>query len=162
MRTQVKRMVYLGAGQALGEARDGVVRALGKWLPVPTLLPTAAFVVSHNYGPFPNANVRNCNSRVHTAPNGMSNLDQIDEGGTRSLLDQKAGEANDWMRCFDTAPFRDTDDHTRSLYQRIFEARGPYFMGCKNAQADDPTSLGGTAAARPADAGPGARRVPCQ
>ena len=42
-------------------------------------------------------------------------------------------------------PFRDQTDYDSSdgsLQVRIFQARGTHFMGCPNAQADDPTNAG--------------------
>lgn len=42
------------------------------------------------------------------------------------------------VRCYDTAPFRDTWTYNQSGYLRMFQARGPNFMGCANAQADNP------------------------
>ena len=47
----------------------------------------------------------------------------------------------DWPRptCFDTAPFRD-QPYDKSQYIQIFKARGDFFMGCKNAQAADPSA----------------------
>jgi hypothetical protein len=44
-------------------------------------------------------------------------------------------------QCFDTAPFRDTQQYASSRYLRLFQARGPWFMGCHRAGADDPSSL---------------------
>lgn len=133
IRRQVTRMKFAGAGGLIED--NGVLDALssfaGKVLPTPT----GTFVVSHNYATegAPSYLNRICNTPGHVAPAGMRNLD-VNDG-----LDQKDGDNNDFLRCFDTAPFRDTQAYGDSLYAKIFEARGQNFMGCPNAQADDPT-----------------------
>ncbi|MGZ3457090.1 MAG: TadE/TadG family type IV pilus assembly protein [Archangium sp.] len=122
---QVDRMKFLGVGNYLdgvGLDRLGAVAHF--------LLPDfqGPFVVSHNY--VPGESARGCNKTRHGAPMGLNNLN------TYPGLDDPA------QRCFDTAPFRDTQAYDSSLYRKMFLARGDHFMGCKNAQADMPNRPG--------------------
>ena len=121
LRAQVARMTFLGVGDyfaQVGLERFGAVAHF--------LLPDfrGPFVVAHNY--VPSESGRGCNKDAHGAAMGLNNLN------THPGLDDPA------QRCFDTAPFRDTQTYDRSLYRKMFMARGPHFMGCKNAQADTP------------------------
>jgi hypothetical protein len=134
---QTRRFILLGAD--LPEAPD----ALRKMMPVPH--PDAAYVVAHNYRPLEDGEEYSCVSHPgypEGARNGLNDL------WLRSTLDARS------ERCFDTAPFRDTQDYDRSLYIQMFKARGPYFMGCQNAEADDPSSG--------SSAGDEAPRIPCR
>lgn len=133
IRPVVTRMKFGGLG-ALVESTSVLAKVkdiTGRFLPDPF----GTYVVSHNYGleGAPSSLDRSCNTPGHLSPAGMRNLD-VDKG-----LDQRDGDNNDLLRCFDTAPFRDTQAYDASLYAKIFEARGQNFMGCQNAQADDPT-----------------------
>lgn len=90
--------------------------------------PTMTYLASRNYRPPANsAEDRDCDylrEYPETARHGMSNL-------------RKAGPMDsDRPSCFDTAPFRDQARYQDSLYIKLFESRGPWFMGCKRAQAD--------------------------
>jgi hypothetical protein len=122
--TQVKRMTFLGLTDLLGNIPG--FNALQRFLPLPDYQGT--FVVSHSYRPTQQA--RNCNLPLHDAKTGLNNLGP----GGADLLDAER------MRCYDTAPFRDTHAYDESLYRRVFRARGPHFMGCQNAMADDPAT----------------------
>ena len=93
-------------------------------------------MVAHNYG-LSKSNTRDCDQDPgHPARDGMNNLE------ADSVLDW------DRRKCYDTAPFRDQSEYADSQYIQMFEARGGYFMGCKNAQADDPTVAGAPNAPR--------------
>jgi hypothetical protein len=118
---QVGRMKFLGVGNYLDRVGLDRLAPVARFL-VPDFLGT--FVVSHNY--VPGESARGCNKTRHGAPMGLNNL------ATYPGLDDTA------QRCFDTAPFRDTQEYDHSLYRKMFMARGGYFMGCKNAQADMP------------------------
>jgi hypothetical protein len=125
--TEVNRMTYFGLKNALNNIPGigGVVDKIGFF--IPALMGT--FVVSHNYKP---GKASKCNNWQHPAEPGEQNFDDY------------PGVDVDDLRCFDTSPFRDTAAYTPggtndSLYEKMFLARGPNFMGCKNPQADDPT-----------------------
>ncbi|QRK05416.1 pilus assembly protein [Archangium violaceum] len=120
---QVDRMKFLGVGSYLDRVGLDRLGAVARFL-VPDFLGT--FVVSHNY--VPGESARGCNKTRHGAPMGLNNLNAYPG------LDDPA------QRCFDTAPFRDTQDYDHSLYRKMFMARGANFMGCKNAQADMPNT----------------------
>ncbi len=135
--TQVSRMSLLGAPQKLGNIPgfNQVLGLIGNFVPNPI---SAVYVVSHNYfAPGENGiKDRGCtNDQKHGANWGENNL------GTDTNND---GPGIDYKRrkCFDTAPFRDTSDYDSSQYRTIYRARGPYFMGCQNAQADNPAIAG--------------------
>ena len=126
---QVDRMHFLGDRGFAGQALPQLGSALGV---LPVALPSfsGTFVVSHPYGPgkacegipgYPSAGIP-----AQDARGGLSNL--------KELVDFPR------PACFDTAPFRDTQEYEASLYGRLFRARGAHFMGCQNAQADDPSS----------------------
>ncbi len=127
---QVNRMAHLGVRQAetdlVGLKSIDVASFL---LPHPY---TSTFVVSHNYG-LPNAIDRGCTSGrgnadpSHPEPSGMNNL------WVASELDVP------YRKCYDTVPFRDTSDYDESLSVQQYVNRGQHFMGCLNAQADDPS-----------------------
>jgi hypothetical protein len=126
---QVQRMGFLGLRARLEHvpAVSSVLGLLNSVAPDPT----GTYVVSHNYGPDPpGAYGRGCNAPTYpaSARGGLNNLQKV------SILD------SDRPRCFDTAPFRDQASYEDSLYIQMFLARGSWFMGCKNAQADDPSS----------------------
>jgi len=124
---QVTRMKFLGILNSLN-AMPGVGTAMKFFQNFGAPALTGTFVVAHNYqGDVPN---RDCSDGAspNPSPDGLNNLDQD------SVLDWNL------PRCFDTAPFRDVNAYANSLYVQMFQARGPFFMGCPNAQADDPTS----------------------
>jgi hypothetical protein len=126
---QVQRMGFLGLRGRL-ERVPAVSSVLGLLHSVAPD-PIGTYVVSHNYAPDPpGAYSRDCNAPTYpaSARGGLNNLQKV------SLLD------SDRPRCFDTAPFRDQASYEDSLYIQMFLARGGWFMGCKNAQADDPSS----------------------
>ncbi|MFY0521805.1 TadE/TadG family type IV pilus assembly protein [Archangium gephyra] len=118
---QVDRMKFLGVGSYLDQVELDRLGAVARFL-----LPDfqGPFVVSHNY--VPGERGRGCNKSKHGAPMGLNNVNAYPG------LDDPA------QRCFDTAPFRDTQVYDQSLYRKMFMARGSNFMGCKNAQADAP------------------------
>ncbi|MDY7229433.1 TadE/TadG family type IV pilus assembly protein [Hyalangium rubrum] len=131
---QVNRMVFLGVkDRLLGES--SIISDLGSFLAqiFPAFLGT--FVVSHNYTANPTDEWdRECIggdtgivSYPAEAQGGLNNLDKF------SQLDHPR------PKCFDTAPFRD-QPYERSQYIKIFQSRGDFFMGCKNAQANDPSA----------------------
>jgi len=120
---QVRRMGFLGIRGALEGAG---LRSLG---PLRFALPSplGTYVVSHNYGPDPPGEQRRaCNTSAYpqSARGGLNNL------GKSSVVD------GDHLKCFDTAPFRDQAGYLDSLYVQLFLSRGPWFMGCKRAQAE--------------------------
>lgn len=122
---QVDRMKFLGAGNYLDPVDLGALSKVAHFA-----LPDfpGPFVVAHNYKPGETA--RGCNKSKHGAPLGLNNLNSYPG------LDDPA------QRCFDTAPFRDTQSYDSSLYRKVFLARGENFMGCKNMQADMPSMPG--------------------
>jgi hypothetical protein len=127
---QVDRMKFLGLAHALDDV-PGVGGALGFFhdLGLPAFAGT--FVVAHNYaGREPD---RGCFANPLQTPNPSP-------GGLNNVA---RGALLDWSlpRCFDTAPFRDVNSYADSRYVQLFRARGPHFMGCPNAQADDPTAV---------------------
>jgi hypothetical protein len=99
---------------------------------------TSTFVTAHNYGLTSN-DIRGCNrgrgdrNPSHPARDGMNNLDEASELDTP------------YRKCYDTAPFRDVAGYDaateQSLYVKQYLARGDHFMGCPNAQADDPSTV---------------------
>ncbi len=131
---QVDRMVFLGLRNKLEEAVGGIGQ-FRQFLQdfSPAFLGT--FVVSHNYGPSPDGDwSRECIGK----DTGIESYPPEAEGGLNNL--NKLSQI-DWPRptCFDTAPFRD-QPYDKSQYIQIFKARGDYFMGCKNAEAADPSA----------------------
>jgi len=129
MALQVDRMKFLSAGEFLKDTKlDRLTGTLD--LIFPAFFGT--FVTAHNYTN--SSNTRGCNKGLHTATSGLNNLEEI-PGLDDEEIDRR-------QRCFDTAPFRDTQAYSRSLYKNIFDARGEHFMGCKKAQADMPNSRG--------------------
>ena len=142
---QVARMTFLGLRNRLENIP--VLGSMAGFLRAVAPDPTGTFVVSHNYGPDPGGEwSRRCNSLGRYpagAIGGLNNLARF------SQLDEPRPD------CFDTAPFRDQSRYEDSLYLRMFEARGSWFMGCKSFGADDPSA--------PADSSSGdeARKVDC-
>lgn len=135
--TQVKRMRLLGAPEKLGTIPgfNQIQTLIGNFVPNPI---TAAYVVSHNYFAKDEQGVKDwgCTNDVeHGANWGQNNLD-TNAGNDGPGMDHPR------RRCFDTAPFRDTSDFDDSQYRMIYQARGPFFMGCKKAQADNPSEAG--------------------
>jgi hypothetical protein len=135
---QVDRMVFLGVRAKL-EQELGIIGRLRQFLQqfAPAFLGT--FVVSHNYTANPSGSedawARDCigdNTGIRSYPEsahgGLNNLDKFSQ--------------LDWPRpkCFDTAPFRDVPYNSPPQYMQIFQARGEFFMGCKNPQAEDPSA----------------------
>ncbi len=129
---QVSRMTFLGVRSRLDDIGIGGVLTFFQNF-TPAFLGT--FVVSHNYGPDPSGEwSRDCigpdtgiESYPAGAEGGLNNLDKF------SQLDHER------PKCFDTAPFRD-NTYANAQYIKIFQARGDHFMGCKNAQAEDPSA----------------------
>lgn len=131
---QVEKMTFLGdcdGMMGLGFAIDIVlmnVPGLGGLFPNKCV--TA--VVSHNYmRPASYMGWRgssDCGYPTYPA-DAMAGLNNLRE---TSVLDA------DKVRCYDTAPFRDTWTYGDSAYLKMFQARGENFMGCENAQADNP------------------------
>jgi hypothetical protein len=116
----------------------GLRQLLDKRLAVPEILssllpnPLGTYVVSHNYRPDLTANGKSaCKYLEKYPPEGRAGLNNLDQA---SRLDHER------PKCFDTAPFRDQAKYDDSLYIQMFKSRGPWFMGCKHPQADDPVS----------------------
>jgi len=135
---QVNRMVFLGVGAKLKE-KIGIIGDLQAFIQQITPAFLGTFVVSHNYTTNPSgpdeAWARDCigegtgiRSYPEEAHGGLNNLDKF------SQLDYPR------PKCFDTAPFRDVPYNSPPQYMQIFQARGDFFMGCKNAQAEDPSA----------------------
>jgi hypothetical protein len=123
--TQVDRMKFLGLPDAISNnipGLGGIVDKIGFFCPA--LFGT--FVVDHAYHPGKGVD---CNNPKHPAEPGEQDL----------AHDSEPGIDKGNLHCFDTTPFRDTVAYDSSLYLQMFKARGAHFMGCKNAQADDPT-----------------------
>jgi hypothetical protein len=130
-------MSLLGAPEKLGNIPgfNQVIGLVGNFIPNPI---SSTYVVSHNYFAAGEKGItdRGCtNDQKHGAHWGENNL------GTDTNND---GPGIDYKRrkCFDTAPFRDTSDYDRSQYRALYRARGPFFMGCQNPQADNPAVAG--------------------
>lgn len=135
---QVDRMVFLGVRGKLEEAVGGIGQ-FRQFLQnfSPAFLGT--FVVSHNYGPSPGGSSASAWGRECIGEDtGILSYPSEAEGGLNNL--NKFSQI-DWPRptCFDTAPFRD-QPYDKAQYIQIFKARGDYFMGCKNAEAADPSA----------------------
>ncbi|WP_224360380.1 TadE/TadG family type IV pilus assembly protein [Hyalangium versicolor] len=135
---QVDRMVFLGLRSELEEAVGGIGQ-FRQFLQSfsPAFLGT--FVVSHNYGPSPSGDSASTWGRECIGEDtGIESYPAQAEGGLNNL--NKFSQI-DWPRptCFETAPFRD-QPYDKSQYIQIFKARGDHFMGCKNAQATDPSA----------------------
>ena len=134
---QVARMTYLrNCDQVM--AFNFVLDFLFSKLP--NILPAecGTYVVSHNY----------MRPQAHQEARGG---DDCGYGGYPG--DASAGLNNlhrtsviDWerLKCYDTAPFRDTWTYSDSEYLEVFRARGPNFMGCEQPQADNPAEAHGT------------------
>ncbi|MFL5350463.1 MAG: TadE/TadG family type IV pilus assembly protein [Hyalangium sp.] len=132
---QVDRMVFLGVRSKLAGAAGGVIGQFQDFLQKIFPAFVGTFVVSHNYTTSPGGDFsRECigedlgiSSYPPEAEGGLNNLDKFSQ--------------LDWPRpkCFDTAPFRD-QPYDKSQYIQIFKARGDFFMGCKNAEAADPSA----------------------
>jgi hypothetical protein len=140
---QVDRMTFMGLKNAI-ESRAPGLDAISRFLPIPQFWET--YVVSHNYRneTRPERSQGNTQNNCNVdgdrggGYNGLHNM-ATDRGNHPRLL--KDGDRHDFdMRCYDTAPFRDTHAYDDSLYRNIFLARGGHFMGCKNPMADDPTT----------------------
>lgn len=123
MALQVNRMTFLGVGNYMDKVGLGALGEVANFV-FPDFL--GPFVVANNYEPAEEA--QECNKQKHGAMKGLNNLNKYPG------LDDPA------QRCFDTAPFRDTQAYDDSLYRKIFMARGNSFMGCKNEQADMPNT----------------------
>lgn len=119
---QVDRMTFLGANNYLSAVGLNKLGAVANFV-LPDFL--GPFVVAKNYKP---GDGDDCNKDLHGAHPGLNNLKTY------------PGLDDDRQRCFDTAPFRDTQKYDDSLYRKIFQARGDYFMGCKNQMADNPNT----------------------
>lgn len=143
---QVDRLTLLGAKSLIGGVAE-TLRDVGTFLPVAN--PFGTYLISHGYS----------SARVDGRAQGDSiehcNVDPGRGGGTsgmHNLATKKGGHPkllggvlfpDTSMRCFDTAPFRDRHAYDKSPHRAAFLARGPWFMGCRNAQADDPTGESG-------------------
>lgn len=141
---QVKRMQALGVSASMANI-PGLANVMSTlaFLGIPDPF-TSAFAVAHNYGLVLNPpNGQPGGERTqnwgcsyyqsHAARDGLNNLE------TASKLDYRRN------KCYDTAPFRDQVDYGNrpgqgSEYAQMFNARGAYFMGCKLAEADDPSA----------------------
>lgn len=151
---QVNRMTYGGAKDGLDRMVPFIADLL-QWLPLPHFFGT--YVVSHNYMESPDPahpertagnRANNCNV-TNVRPggyNGFHNMaaDTDTNDSDHPPLFKDHGDKDELMRCFDTAPFRESnsygsDGHSDSLYARVYAARGANFMGCQNPMADDPT-----------------------
>ncbi len=133
MWTQVNRMAHLGTRQAESDLVGlQAIDVASFVLPHPY---SSTFVTAHNYG-LPSPLDRRCNDGRgnsdpgHPYPSGMNNLDVFSE------IDSP------WRKCYDTMPFRDTAAYDESLSIRQYTNRGEHFMGCINAEADDPSHAG--------------------
>jgi hypothetical protein len=146
MHKQVQRMVFLGILDELKE-HAGIIGELQDFIQQITPAFLGTFVVSHNYTANPSGPdegwARECigdNTGIKSYPEeahgGLNNLDKFSQ--------------LDWPRpkCFDTAPFRDVPYNSPPHYMQIFQARGEFFMGCKNAQAEDPSAPQSTSATK--------------
>jgi len=123
MALQVDRMTFLGVGNYMDKVGLGGLGGIANFV-FPDFF--GPFVVANNYEPSAEGN--NCNKPGHGASKGLNNLNAY------------PGLDDDAQRCFDTAPFRDTQAYDDSLYRKVFMARGGSFMGCKNEQADMPNT----------------------
>lgn len=130
---QVEKMTYLGDCEGimqLGLAITIMSAVPGLGGLIPNKCVTA--VVSHNYmRPASHMGWRGSSDCGYdTYPSdaiaGLNNLRNT------SVLDAEK------VRCYDTAPFRDTWTYGDSAYLKMFRARGDNFMGCENPQADNP------------------------
>ena len=126
---QLSRMTFFGLGDAFNvvPGLSTVAALVGRAMPDPT----ATYLVSLNYGPRRASEARECEY--------LQNYPDAAKGGLNNLAHGRNLD-HDRAACFDTAPFRDQASYQGSLYVRLFEARGLFFMGCKRAQADDPAS----------------------
>lgn len=91
--------------------------------------PEGTFVVSHPYGLLRAGEPDTGCSPGHPARSGLNDL------SVSSRIDDPP------MRCFDTAPFRDRASYADSLYVQLHTARGPHFLGCRSAQAEDASGM---------------------
>lgn len=127
--TQVKRMMHLGVTDDLNNIPGvgTVLQVVGNIVPNPLV---SAYVVSYGYQHGGDAKGCDAQNDGHRGWSGMNNV--------------KSSSGLDVTRrdCYDTAPFRDVASYDGSLYRQMFMARGENFMGCFNAQADDPTVPG--------------------
>ncbi|EPX59625.1 pilus biogenesis protein, TadE family [Cystobacter fuscus DSM 2262] len=123
MAAQVDRMTFLGVGNYADKVGLDALGSIANFV-FPDFF--GPFVVAHNYEPSAEGN--ECNKPGHGASVGLNNLNKY------------PGLDDDAQRCFDTAPFRDTQKYDDSLYRKVFMARGNSFMGCKNEQADMPNT----------------------
>lgn len=128
---QVERMAYLGdcdEAMNFGWVLTTVLSVIPNVMPIRC----GTYVVSHNYmaaaGYMGWRRSSDCGYSTYPtdASAGLNNLQatsELDYGRTR---------------CYDTAPFRDTWTYGDSNYLKMFRARGSNFMGCEQAQADNP------------------------
>jgi len=125
---QVHRMTYLGDCDELFGAGMSLVLSVIPNMP----LKCGTHVVAHNYmapaGYMGWRRSSDCGYSTYPtdAAAGLNNLQATSE------LDYER------TRCYDTAPFRDTWTYGASGYLKMFRARGSNFMGCEQAQADNP------------------------
>lgn len=137
LKVQTAKMSFLGATNFITNLPGfgQVYQFLSSWDIFPQFLGT--YVTSYGFD----------HDSQTTPDNGCTGSDtpgNNNAGGISGYIDlSKASELDDpGMRCFNTAPFRDTQAFNggESLYREMFEARGEFFMGCQNEQADDPTT----------------------
>jgi hypothetical protein len=145
---QVSQMTFLGLRGKFDFGALGIAQATDEFLfPEDDPHFQGTFVVSHGYGVNPTGTwSRECNG--NGGPDSYPSSGNAEEDARAGLnnLEKFSELDHERPRCFDTAPFRDHQDMDDSLYLRIFKARGEYFMGCKKAQAEDPSSPNSAAA----------------
>jgi hypothetical protein len=121
---RVKKALWLGQ-----TPRNVSAGSLSQFLPIPAQ--EDAYDESRNYQPsISQSSCRGWPGFPSQARNGQNDL-----SAHPTLDSDSESEA-----CFDTAPFRDTHEYSRSLYARMFQARGPYFLGCARPGALDSSS----------------------
>ncbi len=127
LRRQLRRMVLLGVLRDFKSVPgwQEVSKITGGLLPDPF----GTFVVSHNYGLEPdNGVLRGCeHDPGYPAMDGLNNLSKA------SRIDSER------RNCYDTVPFRERAGYSDSRQIQMFRHRGAFFMGCKQAMADDPS-----------------------
>lgn len=141
LKRQVAQMTFAGLAGAVAGPFQRIIQVASAILPIPN--PFGTYVVSYNFNPSAEQNIID-NGNDQKGCTVADNPGNTASGGTAGYinLQEAVGLDHPTLRCFNTAPFRDTFAYNggQSLYREMFNARGEYFMGCKNAQADDPTT----------------------